>query len=171
MRRDRCSLFAEYLPAMHPRLLVLLTLAACSGGDTPEAPIDNAPPSIAEASFAADLEVDIAASERNDAGLYWRDLRPGDGPVVQRGQLVEVYYDGRLPDGTQFDATKPGDPFRFPVGTGRVIAGWDMGIVGMRVGGKRQLIIPPTLGYGPMGSGPIPPNGVMVFTVEVLDAR
>lgn len=147
--------------------ILLLTLAACA----PEGPIDNAPPDIATARFAASLEVDIAGSRRNDAGLYWRDLAPGDGPVVQRGQTIAVYYDGRLPDGTRFDATSPGDPYTFMVGAGHVIAGWDQGIVGMRVGGKRQLIIPPALGYGPAGAGPIPPGGVMVFTVEVLEAR
>lgn len=155
----------------HTRLLLLAILAACAGGEAPEAAITNSPPSIAEATFAEELEVDIAASQRTDAGLYWRDITPGSGPVVQRGQKVDVYYDGRLPDGTRFDATQPGAPYSFQVGVGAVIDGWDQGIVGMRVGGKRQLIIPPSLGYGPMGSGPIPPNGVMVFTVEVLDAR
>lgn len=153
------------------RALCAITLAACSGGVAPEDSINNAPPSIAEATFAADLAVDIAASQRNDAGLYWRDLDLGEGPIVQGGQTIDVYYDGRLPDGTRFDATEPGDPFTFTVGAGLVIAGWDQGIVGMRVGGKRQLIIPPSLGYGARGAGPIPPNGTMVFTVEVLDAR
>ncbi len=151
--------------------ILLIALAACGGEPAPEAVIDNAPPDIATATFADELEVDIAASQRNDAGLYWRDLDPGTGPVVQRGQVVFVAYDGRLPDGTRFDATGPDDPFSFPVGAGHVIAGWDQGIVGMRVGGKRQLIIPASLGYGPRGAGPIPPGGVMVFTVEVLDVR
>lgn len=153
---------------MHRPILLLLALAACNA---PEASISNAPPDIATATFAPELEVDIAASERNDAGLWWREITLGEGPVVQVGQTVDVYYDGRLPDGTRFDATRPGNPYTFPLGAGRVIAGWDQGIPGMRVGGKRQLVIPPFLGYGPMGSGPIPPNGVMVFTVEVLDAR
>lgn len=152
-------------------LILLAALAACAAPETPELPIDNAPPDIATARFADTLEVDISASTRTETGLYWRDLRVGDGPEVTAGQTIEVYYDGRLPDGSQFDGTEPGDPFSFPVGMGLVIAGWDQGIVGMRVGGKRQLIIPPSLGYGPSGSGPIPPNGVMVFSVEVLSAR
>jgi peptidylprolyl isomerase len=151
--------------------VILLTLAACAGGGEPEAPINNAPASIAEATFADSLEIDLAASTRHEAGLYWRDLVPGNGPAVESGQLVDVHYDGRLPDGSRFDASAPGDPFTFRAGVGSVIAGWDLGVVGMRIGGTRQLIIPPELGYGPMGSGPIPPNATLIFTVEVLAAR
>lgn len=150
-------------------LLALLTVAACSGEDAPATP--EGPLPIEQTTFAADLGIDLGASTKSATGLYTRDLVVGDGAVVVAGQTVDVYYDGRLANGTRFDATAPGNPFSFPVGRGRVIAGWDEGVAGMRVGGKRQLIIPPALGYGANGIGPIPPNAVLVFTVEVLDAR
>ena len=151
-------------------IVLALALAACA----PKEPqvISNTPASIAEATFAESLDSDIAKFDTNAAGLYWRDLKEGDGPVVQAGQVVTVNYDGRFPDGRQFDASAPGDPIRFPIGVRRVIDGWDQGVVGMKVGGKRQLIIPPALGYGPGGSPPvIPANATLVFTVEVVGAQ
>ena len=106
------------------------------------------------------------------SGLHYRDLVVGEGPAVEAGQAVSVRYAGALPDGTQFDATGPGDrPYTFHPGRGEVIAGWDEGVVGMRVGGRRQLILPPQLGYGARGSGPIPPNAILVFTVEVVGVQ
>jgi FKBP-type peptidyl-prolyl cis-trans isomerase len=148
----------------------LLFLAAC--GPKEPVVISNTPASIAEAHFADSLGIDIEKFDTNAAGLYWRDLTVGEGPVVQAGQMVTVNYDGRFPDGRQFDASALGDPIRFAIGVRRVIDGWDQGVVGMRVGGKRQLIIPPALGYGPGGSPPvIPPNATLVFTVEVVGAQ
>ena len=154
---------------MH-RILLLLSLAACA----PKEPdvISNTPASIAEAKFASTLDIDIEKFDTNASGLYWRDLEAGDGAVVRAGQVVSVNYDGRFPDGSPFDASDPGDPIRFPIGVGRVITGWDQGLVGMKIGGKRQLIIPPALGYGSQGSPPvIPPNATLVFTVEVVGAQ
>jgi peptidylprolyl isomerase len=149
-------------------MLALLVAAACSGSDasaTPEGPL-----TIEQTTFAADLGIDLGASTKSATGLYTRDLVVGDGAVVANGQELDVYYDGRLANGSRFDATVPGNPFTFTVG-GRVIDGWNQGVIGMRVGGKRQLVIPPALGYGANGIGPIPPNAVLVFTVEVLAAR
>lgn len=161
-----------------PVVAVLLT-AACAGGGEAKSEADTEPvPTtpgadvpIDQTVFAADLGVDIAASTQTATGLYYRDLVVGEGATVTAGQTVDVYYDGRLTDGTKFDATKIGSPFTFQAGMGKVIAGWDEGVVGMKIGGKRQLIIPPALGYGPSGVGPIPPNAILYFTVEVLDAR
>ena len=152
-------------------LFVVCMLAAC--GPKEPVVISNTPASIAEASFADSLDINLAKFDTNAAGLYWRDLEAGDGPVVRAGQVVTVNYDGRFPDGRQFDASDPGDPIQFPIGVGRVIGGWDQGVVGMRVGGKRQLIIPPALGYGTAGAGGgvIPPNATLVFTVEVVAAH
>lgn len=134
--------------------------------------ISNTPASIAEAHFADSLEIDIEKFDTNAAGLYWRDLTVGDGAVVSAGQRITAHYDGRFPDGSQFETSYGGSPIQFPVGVGRVIPGWDQGLVGMRVGGKRQLVIPPALGYGPSGSPPvIPPNATLVFTVEVVGAQ
>ncbi len=147
--------------------LTTLLVAAC--GTEPSMEI---PGNIETATFAAALEVDLGASSSNQAGLYWRDITVGTGPVVTAGQAVDVYYTGWLKDGTRFDGTTVGDPFTFQVGVGGVIAGWDQGVVGMHVGGKRQLIIPPALGYGTRGAGGvIPPDAILVFTVEVLEAR
>lgn len=147
----------------------LLAAAACGGEDAPATP--EGPLPIEQTTFAADLGIDLGASTKTATGLYTRDLVVGDGAVVVAGNEVDVYYDGRLANGSRFDATAPGNPFTFLVGRGRVIAGWDEGVAGMRVGGKRQLVIPPALGYGATGIGPIPPNAVLVFTVEVLAAR
>ena len=89
------------------------------------------------------------------------------------GQTVVVHYTGWLKDGTKFDSSKDrNQPFRFPLGGGRVIKGWDEGVVGMKIGGTRKLIIPPHLGYGDRGAGQvIPPNAVLTFEVELLELQ
>jgi len=162
-----------------PRASILaavgLSLAAC--GDKPAVPAGSPAGSstgspIDSSAFAASLGVDLKAMTKTASGLYYRDLTVGDGPVVAAGQTVAVHYAGSLPNGTQFDANGPGDPpFTFRPGQGEVIPGWDEGVVGMRVGGRRQLVIPPALGYGAAGAGPIPPNAILVFTVEVVSAQ
>jgi FKBP-type peptidyl-prolyl cis-trans isomerase len=105
------------------------------------------------------------------ATLLLEDIALGDGiEVASRGQFITVHYRGTLEDGTEFDASYPrNEPFSFPVGVGYVIAGWDQGVVGMKVGGKRRLIVPPQLGYGPQGAGDvIPPNATLIFEIELL---
>ena len=103
-------------------------------------------------------------------GLTIEDLVIGDGAAAAAGQQVKVHYTGWLTNGTQFDSSKDrNDPFVFPLGAGRVIKGWDEGVQGMKVGGKRKLTIPPALGYGARGAGGvIPPNATLVFEVELL---
>jgi peptidylprolyl isomerase len=150
-------------------LLALLALVACSSVADQSPAISNSPPDIATATFAPSLGIDIAGFSHNANGLYWKDLSQGDGPVVQSGQRVAVAYDGHLPDGTRFDQSAPGRPYETRIGVGAVIGGWDQGIPGMRVGGRRVLVIPPSLGYGAGGSPPvIPGSAVLVFTVEVV---
>ncbi len=111
------------------------------------------------------------AEKMTDSGLKYEDLVEGDGAEAQAGQKVSVHYTGWLTDGTQFDSSVArNDPFQFALGKGMVIRGWDEGVTGMKVGGKRKLTIPPQLGYGAQGAGGvIPPNATLVFEVELLD--
>ncbi|MBX3651296.1 MAG: FKBP-type peptidyl-prolyl cis-trans isomerase [Burkholderiales bacterium] len=104
------------------------------------------------------------------SGLIIEDLVTGDGAEAAAGQEVTVHYTGWLTDGKKFDSSKDrDDPFVFPLGGGRVIRGWDEGVQGMKIGGKRKLTIPPALGYGARGAGGvIPPNATLVFEVELL---
>ena len=105
------------------------------------------------------------------SGLCYEELTVGDGTeATGSGQTVEVHYTGWLEDGTKFDSSVDrGEPFGFPLGVGMVIKGWDEGVVGMRVGGKRKLTIPSELGYGARGAGGvIPPHATLVFEVELL---
>ena len=110
------------------------------------------------------------ASTTTPSGLVIEELIVGDGAVAGAGQRVRVHYTGWLTNGTKFDSSKDrDDPFVFPLGGGRVIRGWDEGVAGMKVGGKRKLTIPPDLGYGARGAGGvIPPNATLVFEVELL---
>jgi FKBP-type peptidyl-prolyl cis-trans isomerase FkpA len=103
-------------------------------------------------------------------GLIIEDLEEGDGAQAVAGQRVTVHYTGWLTDGKKFDSSKDrGDPFAFPLGARHVIAGWDEGVQGMKIGGRRKLTIPPQLGYGARGAGGvIPPNATLVFEVELL---
>ena len=104
------------------------------------------------------------------SGLIIEDLVVGDGAEATAGQHVTVHYTGWLTDGRKFDSSKDrNDPFAFALGARHVIAGWDEGVQGMKIGGSRKLTIPPELGYGARGAGGvIPPNATLVFEVELL---
>jgi FKBP-type peptidyl-prolyl cis-trans isomerase FkpA len=109
------------------------------------------------------------------SGLQYEEITVGEGAEAQAGQNVTVHYTGWLQNadgsaGSKFDSSKDrNDPFEFPLGAGRVIKGWDEGVQGMKIGGKRKLIIPAELGYGARGAGgAIPPNATLIFDVELL---
>lgn len=138
-------------------LLSLLLLAGCT---PPPAP------SLEDAKYAAALDVDITASTKVSS-MYIRDLTVGTGDAAMSGQLVTMRYTGWLIDGTQFDSNQAAG-FQFRIGAGRVIQGWDLGVRGMQLGGERQLIIPPELGYGEDGTQGIPGNAILVFKVMML---
>jgi FKBP-type peptidyl-prolyl cis-trans isomerase len=105
-------------------------------------------------------------------GLQIQDLTVGTGQEVKSGDTVTVNYLGTLADGTKFDSSYDrNQPFTTQIGVGQVIKGWDEGIVGMKVGGKRKLTIPPSLGYGDQATGSIPPNSTLVFEVELISAK
>jgi len=98
------------------------------------------------------------------------DLQPGDGKAAVKGALITTQYTGWLEDGTEFDSSwSRGKPFQCVIGTGRVIKGWDQGLMGMQVGGKRKLRVPARLGYGERTMGKIPPNSNLVFEIELLE--
>lgn len=123
--------------------------------------------------FVPGLPGRAGAEVTTRTGLKYTDLVVGTGPSPRTGQTAVVHYTGTLTDGTQFDSSvDKGQPYSFVMGTGPVIQGWHEGIATMKVGGKRRLVIPPTLGYGPRGNPPaIPPNATLVFDVELLDVK
>ena len=152
------------------RIVTVSALAlssACLGGESiaPER-------SIEETSFASALGVNLAASTKTPNGAYYRDIVVGSGAVVATGQNISVRYTGWLSNGVQFDSNvSSGSPLTFKLGAGDVIDGFDEALAGVRVGGKRQIIVPPSLGYGPYDYGPVPGNSILVFNVEVVAAQ
>ncbi|HOF50401.1 MAG TPA: FKBP-type peptidyl-prolyl cis-trans isomerase [Candidatus Colwellbacteria bacterium] len=125
-----------------------------SGESVPEEPGESVPP-VALSSPDDQLEFDI--------------IKVGEGPEIKNGDLATVNYVGRLKDGTVFDSSyERGVPYQFLIGAGHVIRGWDMGVLGMKVGEKRQLIIPARHGYGDTGIGNIPGGATLIFEVELL---
>lgn len=108
----------------------------------------------------------------DSAKLQIEDIKVGEGREVTSGDTVVMHYSGTLEDGTKFDSSYDrGTPFETRIGVGQVIEGWDMGVPGIKIGGKRKLVIPPALGYGERGIGPIPPNATLIFEVELLDIK
>ena len=105
------------------------------------------------------------------SGLKYSDIKVGSGEEASPGKEVSVNYRGNLENGKEFDSSYNRGPFKFSLGAGQVIKGWDEGVAGMQVGGKRKLIIPPEIGYGKRGVGPIPPNSTLIFEVELLDVN
>jgi FKBP-type peptidyl-prolyl cis-trans isomerase FkpA len=107
------------------------------------------------------------------SGLQIVEIEAGTGPEARTGQEVTVHYTGWLTDGTKFDSSRDrGEPFKFGLGRGQVIRGWDEGVAGMKVGGRRRLVIPPELGYGARGAGgAIPGGATLLFNVELLGVR
>ena len=145
-------------------VFLAFVLSACGGDDAK---------SGAAGAAGAEFAVDEAALTKTPSGLGYQDLVVGTGEEAKQGQLAVVHYTGWLTDGTKFDSSRDrGAPFSFPLGGGQVIVGWDQGVAGMKVGGRRKLVIPPDLGYGPNGMPPvIPASATLVFDVELLELK
>jgi peptidylprolyl isomerase len=163
-----------------PVLLSALLLVGCGGDDkektassTPAA--TSTPEPAAPAAVSKDLEKEPVIEKPTGsppAKLVTKDIVKGKGPKAEQGDLVSMQYTGvSFSTGEKFDASwdRGAEPFQFPLGGGQVIPGWDEGIAGMRVGGRRELIIPPDLAYGPAGSPPaIGPNETLIFVVDLV---
>jgi len=167
-------------PAFVGVLALALAGASCRGSDpTPGATGITGPAPTTSAQGGQQTDGNApgiprleGAIQTTASGLQYIEEQIGESPV-QVGQTVTVHYTGWLTNGTKFDSSRDrGQPFSFPLGGGRVIRGWDEGVLAMQTGGKRRLIIPPALGYGSQGAGNlIPPNATLIFDVELLSAR
>jgi peptidylprolyl isomerase len=157
------------------RLLVLLApvaFTACLNGTDSITTTNNGTPIDCE-TLATSLDASASTLTPNatDSTLKYRDLLVGTGATVEKGQTVAVHYSGCLTTGVKFDERNNADPaLVFMTGTTppQVIAGFDLGVIGMKVGGRRQLVIPPALAYGSAGKNAIPPNATLVFTVDMV---
>ena len=151
-----------------------------SGGFSPDKALELSGEELSQDNDSGGLDMDmnnnefenqeISASEPEE--LKTETLKQGTGEECKDGDTVSVHYTGTLMDGTKFDSSlDSGQPFSFTLGAGRVIKGWDLGVVGMKIGETRRLIIPSDLGYGAAGAGggKIPPNATLIFEVELLE--
>lgn len=157
--------------------LVIAFSAGCSGrsstgtADSP-APVLQTSGQPEELTFASSLGVDLARMTRTASGLYYQDILVGRGSDAASGKRVQVAYTGWLADGVMFDQSPTGRPYAFLLGRGQVIQGWDEGVAGMRVGGRRLLVIPPGLAYGRRSPGAgIPPYATLVFDVRLVQVQ
>lgn len=146
--------------------LALVVFAAACGDSSPNSP--GTPSDPATETFAAALGVNIASMTKISPDLYIQDLVVGTGDVASTGRTVRMTYTGWTVNGAQFDSNVGGTPLPFTIGTRDIIQGWNLGVAGMRLGGKRKLVIGSNLGYGPSGNFPIPGNATLVFDVQMV---
>ncbi len=176
---NRKNFHRLFLVAALPATLLLA--AACGGDDDDDDDTPTASPA-ASATAPGERSATPAASATTGAitltdptttstGLKYEDTLVGTGESPANGRLVTVHYTGKFQDGRQFDSSIGKQPFSFVLGTGSVIAGWDEGVLGMKVGGKRLLEVPPALGYGSRDYGPIPGGSTLYFEVELLSVQ
>jgi FKBP-type peptidyl-prolyl cis-trans isomerase len=160
---DRLFYSMRILRSLFALIAVVLVSSSCFDGD----PFI---PQIESVYFDPTLNVKLDSSVKTVSGLYYRDLTVGDGATVDTasGDSVGVRYTGWLRNAEQFDSNiSASTPLRFKTGAGGIIRGFDEGVRGMKVNGRRQIIVPPNLGYGASGSGPIPPYSILVFEISL----
>lgn len=148
-------------------VIALAGVAACGDSN----PTAGSPSNPATDTYNPALGVDISAMTRKNDNLYIQDITVGTGAEAIVGRLLGMTYTGWLANGNQFDSNVGGANFQFSLGAGQVIGGWDQGVAGMKVGGRRRLVIGSALGYGSRGQGAIPPNATLVFVVELKSVQ
>lgn len=151
------------------RTLVAAALIVACKDAPPAKPSVSGQPE--ELTYAPSLNVKLDSAEKRPSGLYVHDMVVGTGALADSMATAKVHYTGYLADGTKFDSSvERQEPFFFTIGIGQVIGAWDEGVRGMRVGGKRRLVVPPKLGYGDVGAAPVIPRmATLVFDIELLD--
>lgn len=141
------------------------TPANGSATDDPAAP-------LMDTEFADDLDIDLDRMTRTESGLYYEELEPGSGLAARDGHVLDTHYTGWLTTGQEFGTSRDGNPYSFQLGRQQVPRGIEEGVTGMRIGGVRRLVVPPSLGYGPRGQPPaIPPGATLVYEIELLDIK
>lgn len=170
LRARACFYHSQFLRDVPPTtcsmrpLAILFATATLLMGCGPSTP---GIPDPAMNSFDPSLDVTLTTMTKSSSGLYVQELAAGAGSPAAKGDSISMHYTGWLPDGKKFDSSRDrGKPYSFVLGRGEVIRGWDEGVEGMMVGGRRKLVIPASLGYGERGTGPIPANATLVFDVE-----
>jgi FKBP-type peptidyl-prolyl cis-trans isomerase len=158
----------KFLPLFLIAVLALgLVFVGCSGKKADEGGNTNVPAKSPERPTESSNP-----TTTTDTGLQIQDITEGTGATAETGKVVAMHYTGWLMDGKKFQSSLDrGKPYTIKLGAGEVIKGWDEGIVGMKVGGKRKLTIPPNLAYGEAGRGPIPPNSTLVFEVDLMSVK
>lgn len=151
--------------------VIVVALASCGGGNRVDSGIFDPVKQTAtdESVIQAYIKQNHIDTKKGPSGLYYQILKEGTGANANQNSTVKVNYEGKMTDGTVFDSTPAGQPASFPLGN--VIQGWTMGIPLVKAGGKILLLIPSALGYGEQGGGPIPPNTVLIFTIDVLSVQ
>jgi FKBP-type peptidyl-prolyl cis-trans isomerase FkpA len=146
--------------------ILSFAIAACSGGTVPDPGSDPA-----TETFAPVLSVDLTQMTKMSYALYIQDVVVGTGVTANAGSTIAVNYSGFLVDGTRFATNADAGAFSFVLGTRYVIDGWELGLVGMKVGGTRRLVIGSALGFGPNGQGTVPPKSTLVYYVELVSSQ
>lgn len=148
-------------------MVLVALVSGCAGAPASGAPGSGAGDIVQGTSFGADADVSLERMTLHERGFYYRELSEGTGAVGEPGRMVQVSYVVRLADGRPVDQATPQAPLRFRVGDRSMIPAFDAAVRDMRVGGARQLVVPPRLGYGARGSGPVPGNAVLVIVMRL----